>query len=183
MKGKLFISFIVAVFLSFNANAQQRESNGKTMISYVQKKEMSAEDFFQKRMRQSKMYKVTGKKLEIFFEKDNTFFLGRNLLAGTDKTSIKVDTLYIISQKILVNYFSDYQLEGEDVRDVVYKYLYKNIPGFSGNISSKFTYKIDKNIIDVDYKNITRKYIAKKSAIYHFKINTENLKILEFKKD
>ncbi|WP_346986199.1 hypothetical protein [Chryseobacterium sp. POE27] len=161
-RGKLFISFIVAVFLSFNANAQLQESNGEATISYIHKKEMSPEDFFQKRMRQSKMYKVTGKKLEIFFEKDNTFFLGRNLLAGTDKTSIKVDTLYIISQKILVNYFPDYQLEGEDVRDVVYKYLYKNIPGFSGNISSKFAYKIDKNIIDVDYKNITRKYIAKK---------------------
>jgi hypothetical protein len=182
-RGKLFISFIVAVFLSFNANAQLQESNGEATISYIHKKEMSPEDFFQKRMRQSKMYKVTGKKLEIFFEKKNTFFLGRNLVSGSNGTMIKVDTLYVIPKENLVNYFPDYQLEGDDVREMIYKYLYKNIPGFNENIGSRFTFKLDKNIINVDYVNITRRYIAKKSAIYHFKINTENLKILEFKKD
>lgn len=182
-RGKLFISFIVAVFLSFNANAQLQESNGEATISYIHKKEMSPEDFFQKRMRQSKMYKVTGKKLEIFFEKNNTFFLGRNLVSGSNETMIKVDTLYVIPKENLVNYFPDYQLEGDDVREIVYKYLYKNIPGFSGNINSKFVYKIDKNILEVDYNNITRKYVTKKSATYHFKINTDNLEILEFKKN
>lgn len=144
---------------------------------------MSAEDFFQKRMRQSKMYKVTGKKLEIFFEKNNMFFLGRNLISGSSGTVIKVDTLYIIPKENLINYFPYYHLEGDDVRAVVYKYLYKNIPGFSGNISSRFTFKLDKNIINVDYVNITHRYIAKKSTSYHFKINTDSLEILEFKKD
>ncbi|WP_374459886.1 hypothetical protein [Chryseobacterium taeanense] len=181
-KGKLFISFIVVVFLSFNANAQLQESKGEAKISYIHKKEMSVEDFFQKRMKQSKMYKVTGKKLEIFFEKDNTFFLGRNLLSGSDGKMVKVDTLYTIPKESLVTHFPAYHLEGDDVRDVIYKYLYKNIPGFSGTVNSKFTYKLDKNIIDVDYKNISRRYIIKKSTGYHFKISTDDLKILDFKK-
>lgn len=134
-------------------------------------------------MKQSKRYKVSGKKLEIFFEKNNIFFLGRNLLSGNDRTTIKVDTLYIIPKENLVNCFPDYQLEGEEIREVVYKYLHENIPDFSGNVNSRFIYRLDKNILNVDYENITRRYIVKKSAVYHFKIHTDTLKILEFKKD
>jgi len=183
MKGTFFMSFMMAVFLLCNANAQLQEANGGTTIFYNYKKAMSAEDFFQARMKQSKVYKISGKKLEIFFEKNDTFFLGRNLLSGNERTTIKADTLYIISKENLMSYFPDYQLEGEEVREVVYKYLRENIPNFSGNMNSRFTYTLDKNILNVDYENITRRYIVKKSAVYHFKIHTGTLKILEFKKD
>ncbi|SEM47829.1 hypothetical protein SAMN05421856_103447 [Chryseobacterium taichungense] len=182
-KQKLFIYFILFIFsLCTKISAQQLEGNGNVTISYIQKKEMSVEDFFQTRMKQSKKYKVVGKKLEIFFEKDNTFFLGRNMLPGNDKKSVKVDTLYTIPKMNLVAAFPDYHLEGDDVRDVVYRYLYKNVPGFSGTVNSTLIYKLDKNIIDIDYENVTRKYIIKKTALYHFKISTDDLKILDFKK-
>lgn len=183
VEQKLFIYFILFIFLlCTRISAQQLEGNGNITISYNYKKEMSVEDFFRTRMKQSKKYKVVGKKLEIFFEKDNTFFIGRNMLSGNDKKSVKVDTLFTIPKMNLVTAFPDYHLERDDVRDVVYKYLYKNVPGFSGTVNSTLIYKLDKNIIDVDYENVTRKYVIKKTTLYHFKISADDLKILDFKK-
>ena len=131
-------------------------------------------------MRVEKNYKVAGRKFEIFFEKDEYVFCVKRL---SGSRNITLDTLYTIAKDNLILTFPDYHLDGYQVRNIVYEYLKNNVPGYSiPGSTSKFTYDIDKSVIKVIYEQITRKYIKRRSSKYHFKIDTNNLTVLEFKK-
>lgn len=181
IKKKLIIlcSFFYFCF-SACVHAQNRISHNHITINYRHLQNISANSFFQNKMKGEKDYKVAGRKFEIFFEKDNNVFCGKRLSGSKD---IKVDTLFTISKDSLIMTFPDYHLEGYQVKNIVYAYLKDNIPGY-GILAgkNKFKYNIDKYLIKIVYEQITHKYIKRKSEKYYFMLDSKNLNIVDFKK-
>lgn len=170
------------LYFCFNAcvYAQNRISHDLITITYNHQQNISANSFFQNKMMVEKDYKVAGRKFEIFFEKDNYVFCGKRLSGSRD---IKVDTLYTIAKDSLILTFPDYNLEGYQLKNIVYVYLKENITSYSIlEGKNKFKFNIDKSLIRIVYEQITHKYIRRKSTKYYFTIDTKNLKIVDFKK-
>lgn len=175
----LVTSAFLAISCHAGVKAQLTARKGDLTITYYQRKEISADDFFQKKMAVEKYYKVAGRKFEIFFEKDNYLYCGKRLSGNKE---IKLDTLYIILKDELIQTFPDYHVDGYQVRNVIYEYLKKNIPEYRiSGLGNNFTYTVDKSIITVVYEQITHRYIARKSRKFYIKINAKDLTILEFK--
>lgn len=175
------LSVILYPNINFKAqNVEIKNNNHHSTISYQHKKEISVEKFFHKKMKVEKDYKVSGRKFEIFYEKDDLIYCGKNLTANKN---IKVDTLYIIPKRLLLPEFSAYHLDGYQVRDAVYQYLRSNVKGFTNHdYKNHFIYKVDKNIITVMLEQVSHKYLLRKSIKYLLKVDTAKLEIQEFKK-
>ncbi|MBW3522880.1 hypothetical protein [Chryseobacterium sp. NKUCC03_KSP] len=154
--------------------------NDLITINYNHRKTISANDFFQAKMAVDRDYKVAGRKFEIFFEKDDNVFCGKRLSGDRD---IKLDTLFSIAKDDLITTFPDYHLDGYQVRNIVYSYLKENIMGYGVLAGkNKFKYSIDKSLVKIVYEQMTNKYILSKSTKYYFKLDTKNMKIVDFTK-